>query len=168
MTDGESEIRAALERDRRAVYTGTIVTAVATVGLFVAPDLVAVDELKRTIYETTGVWLAAENPFTVVRLFGGVTGAAVAGWLTSDLGSGTITGTKAAVYGLGLAYLLTIAFSILYWPLVAGVFPPPLFSAVVVPAINAIPMFGTYLVGGLLAGIVADRASSARYRSETG
>ncbi|MCU4742586.1 hypothetical protein OB955_21680 [Halobacteria archaeon AArc-m2/3/4] len=162
-TDDEAKLRAALERDRSAVYAGTLVTAVATVALFVAPDLVAVDDLKQTIYETTGVWLAAENPFTVVRLFGGVPGAIVAGWLTSELGSGTVTGTKAAMYGLGLAYLLAVGFSILYWPLVGGIFPPPLFSVIVVPAINAIPMFGTYLVGGLLAGVVADSVSSTRY-----
>lgn len=138
------------------MYVGTAVTGVATVLLFVLPDLVPVDAIGQWYFEQTGS-IVRGNPFTPLRLGGGLVGGAVAGWLTSDLGSGAVTGVKAAVYGLVVAYLLAVGYFALYGFVVTGVFPPPALTILSIPLIYGVPLFGTHLIGGAAAGWVADR-----------
>lgn len=156
MTVDRTTIRDAQEQDRRAVYVGTTVTGVATLVLFVLPDLLPVDAFVQWYFEQTGEVLRG-NPFTPLRLFGGLVGGTVAGWLTSDLGSGAVTGMKAALYGLGVAYFLAIVYFVVYAIVVAGVFPPPIMAILSLPLIYALPMFGTHLVGGAVTGFAVDR-----------
>lgn len=142
------ERMASLQRDRRAVFVGIAVTAVATLGLFVLPEALA------RMFETESV------PVTYVRWWGGVVGGAVAGWLTSEDGSGFVTGTKAAMYGLGVAYVGAIVLFFLYGAIVFGVFPPPGLALVAVLLYYAIPLLIVHLFGGLLAGAGAKRIRS--------
>lgn len=152
--DGEA-IRTAQREDRRAVYVGTAVTGVATVVLFVLPDLLPVDAVSSWYFELTGS-VVRGNPFTPLRLCGGLAGGAVAGWLTSDLGSGAVTGVKAALYGLVVAYALAVSYFALSAIVVAGVLPPVL-AILSIPLIYGVPLFGTHLFGGAVAGLVAYR-----------
>ena len=157
MADEELDVRMEEERDRRAVYLGTAVTAIATLVLFVVPDLIPVEAIRRWTYQQTGRWPLGTrgNPFSWLRLCGGLFGGAVAGWLTSEYGSPTYSGLKAAVFGLGLAYLIVVGFYVFYWPVLRGVFPPPMFEIMVVPIIHSILLFPAHIAGGPLAGAIA-------------
>lgn len=161
MTVSEEELRRRLVQDRRAVAVGTAVTVVATLTFFLLPDVLPAEAFKNWFAERTGTWLMAENPFTPIRLVGGAIGGGVAGWLTSNYGSGAMAGTKAAMYGLGVAYLLTVGFFLVYWS-VNGSFPPPVIVAFTLPALNAFPLFITHLVGGILAGALVNSIASIR------
>lgn len=159
MTISQADLQRNNRQDDRALYVGTAVTAVATVVLFVAPTALPVEELKLWVYETSGVWVAGENPLVSLRFLGGVVGGAVTGWLTPELGSGSLNGTKAALYGLGLVYCLFVVLFTAYQLLVVGRVPPPIVATAAAPAVYAIPMFFVYLVGGLFAGLLADALS---------
>lgn len=163
MPVSRNELERSRERDRRAVYVGAAVTAAVTPLLFVLPELVAprVEVFKIWYHDLTGTWLRSENPFTTVRLFGGCIGGAAAGWMTSGRGSGAVTGMKAAVYGLVLAYIVSVVVNVVYWPIVVGAFPPPIYIIVVLPFIYAIPLFGSHLIGGTVAGAIADRLGAS-------
>lgn len=156
MTVDAGTIRSAQRRDRRAVQVGTVVTTIATLALFVLPDLLPVDVISQWYFELTGRVLRG-NPFMPLRLSGGVVGGIVVGRLTSDLGSGMVTGMKAALYGLLVAYVVVVASYLLYGIAVTGVFPPPLLAILSVPLIYGIPLFGAHLIGGAAAGLLADR-----------
>lgn len=156
MSVDTATIRTARDADRRAVRVGTAVTAVATLLLFVLPDLLPVDAVSRWYFERTGT-VVGGNPFTPLRLCGGLLGGAACGRLTSDLGSGAVTGAKAALYGLVVAYLAVVGFYTVYGVAVVGAFPPPVLTILSVPLIYALPLFGTHLIGGAAAGFAADR-----------
>jgi hypothetical protein len=159
MSVSQEDLVRSKERDRKAVYLGSLVTAVVTPLLFALPELLLpyAEPFKLWYHDLTGTWIRAENPFTLLRFGGGCLGAAVAGWAVSDRGSGTVNGMKAAVYGLAIGYLLSVAFNLIVWPLVLGDGLPPVYSIVVVPFIWAIPLTGTHLVSGLLVGAMAGR-----------
>lgn len=136
---------ASLASDKQAVYLGTVVTAVGTVLFFVLPEIVT---------RTTQV----EVPLlTYLRWWGGTVGGAVAGWRTSDQSAGFVTGLKAAVYGLLLAYLLSIVLYYLYGAIVIGVFPVSGLPLVAVMFYYAIPLLFAHLAGGVVAGWAAQR-----------
>jgi len=126
--------------DRAAVGIGTAATALATLGFFSLPELVGSSSVS------TGI------PIEHLRWFGGAVGALVAGTLAPDHGSGIVTGTKAAVYGLGVAYLLAIALYFGYAGVIAGTFPPPGLAIVAVLLYYAIPLAITHLSGGIVLG----------------
>ena len=158
MTADPAAIRDARHRDRRAVHVGTAVTGIATLALFVLPDLLPVEAIRLWYFELTGE-VVRGNPFTVLRFGGGLVGGAAAGVLTSDLGVGAVAGMKAALYGLVVAYLLAIAYYVLYAIAVANVFPPPLLTTASIPLIYALPLFGVHLIGGAVTGFLAHRFS---------
>lgn len=164
MTVSEEELRRRLVQDRRAIVIGTAVTVVATLSFFLLADVLPIELFKDWFEETTGIWLMAENPFTPLRFVGGVIGGGVAGWLTSNYGSGAVAGVKAAMYGLGMAYLLTVGFFLVYWSL-DGPFPPPVIVAFTLPFLNAFPLLVTHLVGGILAGTLGNSVASIRTSS---
>lgn len=153
MPVSEADIRRSARIDRRAVYLGAACTAIATMCLFVLPDLIPIDAFRRWYHGLTGTWVSG-NPFSALRLLGGLVGGAVAGSLTSNLGSGGVTGTKSALYGLAVAYVFVVAFYLAYWPIVHGVFPPVI-TALSIPLVFAIPMFMSHLLGGFAAGTIA-------------
>jgi len=155
MSIDESMIRESHERDRRAVYVGTAVTAVATLVFFVLPDYFPVEGFRRWYFGLTGTVLRG-NPLVPLRLCSGLVGGAVAGWLTSDLGSGAVTELKAALFGLVAAYLFAVAYFLVY-SLSIGVFPPTMMVILMVPLIYGVPLFGAHPVGGALGGVLADR-----------
>lgn len=132
-----------LERDRRALIVGTAVTAVATIAFFLASE-VADAVVTDTI------------PVDLLRWWGGVVGGGVAGWLTSESGSGTIVGLKAALYGLGIAYVAAVVLYFAYGAAV-GTFPPPGLALVAVLLYYLLPLLATHLFGGLIAGTVLHR-----------
>lgn len=167
MTVSEEELRRRLARDRKAILLGTAVTAVATLTVFLLPDVLPVEAFKQWFEATTGRWIMAKNPFTPLRLIGGLIGGGVAGWLTSEYGSAAIIGAKAALYGLIAAYLLTVGFFLAQWSL-QGAFPPPVIFAFTFPALNGLPLLVTHLVGGPLAGIIGNAVSSIRLTSSSG
>jgi hypothetical protein len=148
-------IRESNERDRRAVYVGTAATAAATLFFFVLPDLLPVQGFRRWYFYLTGD-VVRGNPFVPLRLCGGLVGGAVAGWLTSDFGSGAVTGVKAAVAGLLVAYLVAVAYFVVY-SVAIGVFPPTMMVILTIPLIYAVPLFSAHLVGGLVTGSLAAR-----------
>lgn len=150
-TKGAREITRSIERDRRAVYAGAIVTTAVTPLLFALPDLLlpVVVEFRQFYFDRTGTWLR-ENPLRLFRLLGGVIGGIVAGWLSSEYGSGTLVGGKAALYGLVVAYLVTIAYYLVHWWLKFGVVA--IMEATISPAIQGVLLFPAYLLGGIAAG----------------
>ncbi|MFP8890720.1 hypothetical protein ACLI4U_13250 [Natrialbaceae archaeon A-CW2] len=129
------------ERDRKAVIVGMIVTSISTILFFVLPEAFA----------------GTTTSLMYLQWFGGVVGGSVAGYLTSNHGSGFVTGTKAAVYGLGLAYLGAIVLYFLYSAVVMGVLLPPGLAIVAVLLYYAIPLLFSHLFGGLIAGGMVHR-----------
>jgi len=136
-----------LERDRRAVTVGMAVTTVATIAFFLAPEIVDAVTTTRSL------------PVDLLRWWGGVTGGGVAGWLTSEQGSGAVTGLKAAIYGLFIAYAVAVVLYVGYGAAV-GVFPPPGLALVAVLLYYLIPLLLTHLFGGLIAGAALHRIGS--------
>ena len=136
-----------LERDRRAVTVGTVVTTVATIAFFLAPEVVDAVATTRSL------------PVDLLRWWGGATGGGVAGWLASEQGSGLIIGMKAAIYGLFIAYAVAVVLYLGYGAAV-GVFPPPGLALVAVLLYYLIPLLLTHLLGGLIAGTALHRVRS--------
>lgn len=152
-----STLRESRERDRRAVYVGTVVTTIATLVLFVLPKHLPVQAFLDWYAEVAGTRMYG-NPFLPLRLLGGVIGGAVAGWRTSDFGEGLVTGVKAALFGLIVAYILAIVAYILYSVAVGAALA--LIPIMTIGFVYAIPLFGSHLIGGAVAGLLAQRLTA--------
>ena len=149
----------AIARDRRAVQIGAIVTAIATIVLFVIPELLLeeMDAFKLWYWEQTGRRIDRDNPLGPVRFLGGALGGAVAGYRTSALGSGGVNGAKAAVYGLAIMVVIVfVGLSGVYVYLGGPRHTPWIFNAVV-PTLYALLLAAPHLIGGALAGAAAYR-----------
>ena len=131
---------ASLKRDRWAVYIGTAITTISILIFFVSPEvLTRITELNTA-------------PLAHLRWWGGFTGGVITGWFTSEHGSGLLTGTKASLYGLVMAYFAAIVLYFLYGALVVGVFPPPGLALIAVLLYYAIPLAFAHFFGGLIGG----------------
>ena len=95
------------------------------------------------------------QPFLNFRLFGGIIGGGVAGYLTASRWTlNAVNGVLAAVYGLVAVYLLLISYNIIHSVVVMGTFPPPLFTIVFLPLVYFLPLAAVHLVGGLIGGVI--------------
>lgn len=114
----------------------------STTLLFLAPELIRREPI---------------DAVTQLRPYGGVAGGLVAGYLTDGRHVQSLTnGIKAALYGLVGLYLLYVAYNIAHAIVVAGYLVPPLYVIVVLPLLIAFSLFGLYLLGGAVGGVVGN------------
>lgn len=157
-----------MNRNTLAVIGGGVLTAIATSVLFVVPVLAPLETIKLFVFERTGEWWFG-NPFTQLRLFGGIPGSLVAGYLARDYwgnnewGTAMKYGLYAAFFGLALVYGIVVAYNVAHSMLVSGIFPPPIYAITVVPLIYSFPLFPAYLVEGVLGGFVGNSISRVRH-----
>lgn len=90
-----------------------------------------------------------------LRLFGGIFGGGIAGYLTASRWTlNAVNGVLAAVYGLVGVYLLLVSYNIIRSVVVTGTIPPPLFTIVFLPLVYFLPLAAVHLVGGLIGGVI--------------
>lgn len=156
-----------MDANKKAALTGAIVTAVLTAVMFLLPFLIPLESIKMAVFELTGVWMFG-NPFSQLRLFGGVPGGIVAGYLArDDLGSSEWesamrVGVYATMVGLVFIWTAYVLYNLFSATVMDGMFPPPIFVILAVPTIFSIPLIPTYVFEGLLFGIFGRIARKAR------
>jgi len=155
------------DRKRLSVVAGGCVTAVSTGVLLALPFLVPLEVVKHFVFAQTNEWWTG-NPFTQLRLFGGIPGGIVAGyiarnhWGENERGIAMTYGLYAVLFGLAVVYAAFVAYSVGRSILVSGTFPPPVYVITVVPIVYALPLVPVYVVGGVLAAVVGNSLSRAR------
>ena len=153
--------------NRRAVLLGGVATTFATILLFVVPVLLPMQNINETLFEQTGTWWT-RNPLLQLRLFGGFVGGFVAGYFARDefnhnnWSFSVQSGLYAGLVGALLSYLLYVGINFLTATVFAGMFPPPVYVILVVPAIYALPLFPAYALEGMIAGVIGNAASIAK------
>lgn len=146
-------------QDRRAIIFGTIVTAVGALIFFVLPELFQeeVEAFKLWYWEQTGRRIERDNPLGPLRFGGGVLGGAIAGWYTSEIGSGGVNGAKAAIYGIGLMIVLVFTGMSGAYLYLGGVQETPFLFAATLPVLYALFLLPPHLIGGAIAGTISYR-----------
>lgn len=95
------------------------------------------------------------QPFLNLRLFGGIIGGVVAGYLTANRWTlNAVNGVLAAIYGLVGVYLLLVSYNTIHSVIMTETIPPPLFTIVFLPLVYFLPFTAVYLVGGLIGGVI--------------
>lgn len=140
-------------RDKKPIYVGAGATLVVT-GMFLAlPYVLPVAEIRTLIWEWTGE-LPSENPFTVLVIFGGVIGGCVAGYLTARKWDSNMTnGVYAALYGIVWLYVLYVMANAVYWIIIVGTSPIPVYNVVVFPLVYLLPLLVIHFFGGMVGGL---------------
>jgi len=151
------------DRNRRATYAGGTVTAVAMAVLFVGPQLVPVGEINRSVYELTG-WVWTGNPVLQLRVFGGVPGGIVAGYLAKDRldnddwATSFRCGAFAGGLGLALLYVVYVLARVGYAVIVSWSVPA-FYLVFVFPLIVGLPLLPAGLFFGGFAGLLGNGPS---------
>lgn len=150
--------------NRRAVLAGGVVTTLTTVFLFILPVLLPMQNINERLFEQTGMWWT-RNPLLQLRLFGGLIGGFVAGYLARDefghnnWSFSVQSGLYAGLMGAVLSYLLYVGINFFTAMVFTGIFPPPVYIILVVPAIYALPLFPAYMLEGMIAGVIGNAVS---------
>jgi hypothetical protein len=154
-----------MDTNRKAILASAAVTAFSTGALFSLPVVIPLTEVKLFLYETTGM-VSFGNPFTQLRLLGGIPGGFIGGYFARDhFGDATWAASmKVGTYGVLLALLFIWVVFVLYnlarATIVYGVFPPPIYDIVVLPILLALPLVPTYLIEGIVFGVVGNGVNS--------
>lgn len=164
-----------LTRNQRAVFLGGAATMVATVLLFVGPLLLPMGDINAVLFQYTGRWMT-HNPLLQLRIFGGLVGGFIAGYLARDelgynnWGFSAQSGLYAGLLGAMLSYLIYVGVNFIGAVFFAGMFPPPFYILLVVPGIYALPLFPAYALEGVLAGVTGNAVNRImrKDRSEYG
>lgn len=151
------------QRNRTALVVGAAMTLVATVFLFVLPEVIPIQRLKLLVLETTNEWFYG-NPFRQLRFLGPAVGGFVAGYLAVDI-NGYHTwltsmkyGAFAATAGVGVIYVVYAGYiAVRYVSAIAtdpaiGASIPHVLDIVMVPLFFTLPLFIFALFEGLVAG----------------
>lgn len=147
--------------NRRAVLVGAAVTAVTTAVLFVLPDLLPMEAMRRAWWERTGDWVFG-NPFRNLRFLGGLPGGLVAGYLTRNeinerspaWGVCFRNGLLAGFGGVAALYLAYVGYQLVRTSVLMGVFPPPVYLIAVVPLVLLLPFAFTFVVQAIATALV--------------
>lgn len=154
-----------MNTNRKAILVSAAVTAFTTGVLFSLPVMIPLPEFKLFLYETTGI-VSFGNPFMQLRLLGGIPGGFIGGYFARDhFGNATrAISMKVGVYGVMLALLFVWGVFVLYnvanTIFIYGIFPPPIYDIVVLPVLLALPLVPTYLIEGIVFGVVGNGANS--------
>ena len=149
-----------MEGNRVATYTGGVITAVMMAILFVLPLLLPVEEVRDFVYQVSG-HIFSENPFIQFRVFAGVPGGTVAGYVAKDRldNDDWMTSFKygafSAGFGLILLYVLYIVVRIGYASLVLWSVPP-FYLIFVFPLLLGLPLALPVLFFGAFAGLIGN------------
>ena len=158
------DIEQSKRQDRRAIILGSIITAVAALIFFVLPEIFQdeVEAFKLWYWEQTGRRIQRDNPLGPLRFAGGVFGGAVAGWFSSELGSGGVNGAKAAIYGIALMIVVVFAGLSGVYLVLGGVQETPFLFAATLPTLYGLFLLAPHLIGGAVAGAAIFRLRKRR------
>jgi hypothetical protein len=146
-----------MDQNRFATYVGGVITALTIALLFALPLILPVEEIRRSVYQVSGRILS-DNPFIQLRIFAGVPGGIITGYLAKDrLGNDDwMTSFKYGAFSVGfgliLVYTLYIVVRIGYalfilWSV------PAFYIIFVFPLILALPIAPAILFFGAFAGL---------------
>jgi uncharacterized membrane protein YeaQ/YmgE (transglycosylase-associated protein family) len=146
--------------NRTALVVGILLSAVMNVVFFVVPALVPLEALKRFLWQNFQ-YSPRGNPFTDLRVLGGLPGGFVAGYLVTDefgrdrWPAAMFYGIAAAVGGTVLVYVLWVLVLLGRWMILRST-APPLVSSVTLPLLVVFPFVLVSLLVGGIAGLLGN------------